>query len=115
LASSARWSYASLHELSEKRRGRLDVPGNITFAVGLGAVLAAITYGIQPYGGHTMGWTNPWVLTGLAGGTLLLVVFCVVETRVADPMFHLDLFHNRAFSLSTTASSWSSRARPSCR
>jgi hypothetical protein len=26
------------------------------------ALLAGITYGIQPYGGHTMGWENPWVL-----------------------------------------------------
>ena len=33
------------------------------------AVLAAITYGIQPYGGHSMGWTNPWVLAGLVGGS----------------------------------------------
>src|SRR5881392_2153718 len=31
----------------------------------LTALLAAITYGIQPYGGHVMGWTDPWVLAGL--------------------------------------------------
>ncbi len=92
------WAYASLHEVSRRRRGTIDVPGNLTFAVGLSAVLAAITYGIQPYGGHTMGWTNPWVLAGLVGGTLLLVAFCVVESRVPDPMFHLGLFRNRAFS-----------------
>ncbi len=39
--------------------GRIDWWGNLTFAVGLTAVLAGITYGIQPYGGHTQGWTNP--------------------------------------------------------
>ena len=37
----------------------------------------AITYGIQPYGGHSTGWTNPWVLAGLIGGVVLLVAFCV--------------------------------------
>ena len=58
--------------------------------MGLGAFLAALTYGIQPYGGHAMGWTNPWVLAGLIGGVVLLVGFCVVETRVADPMFHIE-------------------------
>ena len=47
---------------------RIDWWGNLTFAVGLTALLVAITYGIQPYGGHTMGWTNPWVLGGLIGG-----------------------------------------------
>ena len=43
-------------------RARLDWWGNVTFAAGLIAVLVGITYGIQPYGGHTMGWTSPLVL-----------------------------------------------------
>ena len=53
------WAYRKLRDNGERHRGRIDWWGNITFAVGLGAVLIAITYGIQPYGGHTMGWTNP--------------------------------------------------------
>jgi MFS family permease len=97
------WSYRSLHEVGGQQRGHLDVLGNLTFAAGLGAVLAAITYGIQPYGGHTMGWTNPWVLLGLIGGALLLVVFCIVESRVAEPMFQLRLFRIRAFSAGNLA------------
>jgi MFS family permease len=92
------WSYKSLHELGERSKGRLDWPGNITFALGLGVLLAAITYGIQPYGGHTTGWTNPWVLAGLIGGAALLVAFCVIETKVPDPMFHLGLFRSRVFA-----------------
>ena len=40
----------------------MDWWGNVTFAVGLIAVLVGITYGIQPYGGHVMGWTSPFVL-----------------------------------------------------
>jgi MFS family permease len=91
------WSYLSLHELSERQRSKIDWWGNVLFAVGLTAVLAAITYGIQPYGGDTMGWANPWVLAGLIGGVVLLIVFCVVETRVAQPMFAMSLFRIRAF------------------
>ena len=91
------WSYLSLHELGERHTARIDWWGNALFAVGLAAVLAAITYGIQPYGGHTMGWTNPWVLTGLIGGAALLVVFCVVENKVPQPMFAMQLFRIRAF------------------
>ncbi|TMM37341.1 MAG: MFS transporter [Actinobacteria bacterium] len=97
------WSYLSLHELGERRRGRLDWPGNITFAIGLSAVLAAITYGIQPYGGHSTGWTNPWVVAGLTGGVALLIAFCVIETRVGDPMFHLALFRDRTFAFGNLA------------
>jgi MFS family permease len=97
------WSYLSLHELGERNGGRLDWWGNATFAVGLSALLAAITYGLQPYGGHSTGWTNPWVLAGMIGGVALLVAFCVVEARVPDPMFHLALFRNRTFASANLA------------
>ena len=97
------WSYKSLHELGNKRAGRLDVPGNLTFAVGLSVLLAAITYGIQPYGSHTTGWLNPWVLAGLIGGVVLLALFCVIEARVAEPMFNLSLFRIRAFAAGNVA------------
>ena len=61
------WSYRSLREISTGRRARIDWLGNITFALGAGMLLVAITYGIQPYAGHATGWANPWVIGGLAG------------------------------------------------
>jgi MFS family permease len=106
------WSYLSLHELSAKQSGaRIDWWGNILFGVGLTALLAAITYGIQPYGGHTMGWTNPWVVAGLVGGVALLVAFCIVETKVAQPMFAMSLFRIRAFWAGNLAGLLASVAR----
>ena len=98
------WAYKSLHETSVKRKGKIDWWGNITFAAGLASLLAAITYGIQPYGGHTMGWTNPWIISGLIGGAVLLIIFLVVESRVAEPMFQLLLFRNITFSSGNAAS-----------
>src|SRR6185312_6371500 len=68
-------------------------------------------YGIQPYGGRTEGWTNPMVLAGLIGGALLLVAFVIVETKVADPLFHLGLFRIRAFAAGNVAALLSSIAR----
>jgi MFS family permease len=97
------WSYKSLRELGQQRHARIDWWGNLTFAVGLVGVMVGITYGIQPYGGHDMGWTSPLVLTTLLGGIALLVVFCIVETKVAEPMFHLDLFRIRAFAAGNIA------------
>jgi MFS family permease len=105
------WSYASLKETARKQRVHIDWWGNVTFAVGLTALLAAITYGIQPYGGRTEGWTNPWVLAGLIGGTALLVAFVLVETKVAEPLFHLSLFRIRAFAAGNIAALLSSIAR----
>jgi MFS family permease len=97
------WAYHSLRELGERRPARIDWWGNATFALGLMGVMVGITYGIQPYGGHTMGWTSPFVLSSSLLGVVLLVVFCVIETRVAEPMFHLDLFRIRAFAAGNLA------------
>ncbi|MEX0429174.1 MFS transporter, partial [Nocardioides sp. DS6] len=105
------WSYKSLHDTGARRHGGLDLPGNLTFAVGLTAILVAITYGIQPYGDHTMGWTNPWVLGGLIGGAVVLVAFCVIETKIADPMFAMSLFKIRPFWAGNLAGLLSSVAR----
>jgi MFS family permease len=98
------WGYLKLRDLSPRRHHVMDWWGNVTFAAGLIGVLVAITYGIQPYRTHIMGWTNPWVLASLIGGVALLVVFCVIETRVEHPMFHIDLFKVRAFSYGNLAS-----------
>ncbi len=92
------WAYRSLREVPRRNHGHIDWPGNITFAFGLIAVMVGITYGIQPYGGHTMGWTSPFVDGCLAGGVVLLAAFTVTEKRVTDPMFRLALFRIRAFS-----------------
>jgi MFS family permease len=105
------WSYLSLHELGERHVARIDWWGNLLFAVGLAGLLAAITYGIQPYGGHSQGWTNPWVLFGLIGGAALLIVFCYVETKVPDPMFAMGLFKIRAFWAGNLAGLLASIAR----
>jgi MFS family permease len=92
------WAYKSLKEIAHTRKARIDWAGNVTFALGAGVLLAAITYGIQPYGGSATGWGNPMVIGGIVGGIALLVAFCVVETKVADPMFQLALFRIRAFA-----------------
>ncbi|WP_190824572.1 MFS transporter [Saccharopolyspora pogona] len=97
------WAYWKLRDTGITEHSRPDWWGNLTFAIGLVAVLVAITYGIQPYDGHVMGWTNPRVLATMAAGLLVLAVFCVVETRVAEPMFRLSLFRIRAFTAGNIA------------
>ncbi|HEV8277570.1 MAG TPA: MFS transporter [Streptosporangiaceae bacterium] len=105
------WSYLSLREIGVRTRARIDWLGNITFALGLVGILAGITYGIQPYGGHTMGWTSPLVLSGLLGGAALLVAFCFIELRISQPMFDLHLLRIRAFAAGSLATLLASIAR----
>jgi MFS family permease len=105
------WSYRSLREVGAPHKARIDWLGNLTFAAGSGIILASITYGIQPYGGHPTGWTSPWVRGGIGLGLLLLVIFTVVETKVAEPMFRLGLFTVRAFAAGNLAALLTAVAR----
>jgi MFS family permease len=93
------WAYVSLHESGMRDPdGKIDWPGNIVFGVGLTALLAGITYGIQPYGDSSQGWGNPWVLGAIIGGAVLLVFFVFLELRTKQPMFDMHLFKIRAFA-----------------
>jgi MFS family permease len=106
------WAYLALHETATVRRDqKLDIPGNLLFAFGLTAVLVGMTYGLQPYGASPMGWTSPFVLACLVGGVLALVAFIFVERRAAQPMFRLDLFKIRMFTVGNIAGFLASLAR----
>jgi MFS family permease len=97
------WAYLKLRELGSRKRARIDWWGNVTFGVGLVMVLIGMTYGLLPHGHSSMGWTGPWVLFELIGGACFLALFVAIERRVVDPMFQLDLFSNRAFSMGNVA------------
>jgi MFS family permease len=105
------WSWRKLVDLGVRQPAKIDWWGNVTFAAGLVAILVGITYGIQPYGGHTMGWTSPKVLVCMGGGLVLLAVFAVIETRIEDPMFRLGLFRIRAFTAGNIATLLASLGR----
>ncbi len=105
------WSYRKLREIATVNRARIDWWGNLTFALGAGLLLVSITYGIQPYGGHSTGWTSPRVVGGLVLGVVLLAVFCLIESKIAEPMFRLGLFRIRAFTAGNAASLMGSIAR----
>jgi MFS family permease len=97
------WAYLRLRDLGERTKQPIDWPGNVTFAVGLILVMIGVTYGIQPYGGHPLGWTSPRVIVCLTVGVLTLAAFGVIEARVRYPMFRLSLFRIKAFSFGTIA------------
>ena len=106
------WAYLALHETAKIRQHqKLDIPGNVLFAVGLTAVLIGMTYGLEPYGSSSMGWGNPFVLSCLIGGALLLVAFFFVEQRALEPMFRLELFKIRMFLAGNVAGFLASLAR----
>ncbi len=105
------WAYFKLEERGVRVRSSIDWWGNVTFAAGLISLLVGITYGIEPYGKSTMGWTSPSVLTEIGLGLVLLGLFLYLETRVRNPMFRLPLFRIRAFAAGNVASLLASLGR----
>ncbi len=105
------WAYLKLHDNGARTKARIDWLGNFTFALGLIALLTGIVYGLQPYGGHPMGWTSPFVLSCIFGGVAVLGAFLYIESRIDEPMFDLSLFANRGFAMGNIATLMLSLAR----
>ena len=92
------WAYLKLEDRGVRTKARIDWWGNLTFAAGLILILVGITYGLLPYGGHTMGWSSPVVLAELIGGVVTLVLFGIIETKSREshvppePLPHSSIF-----------------------
>jgi EmrB/QacA subfamily drug resistance transporter len=71
---------------------RVDVAGAAICAAGLGLLVAGFIE--QP----DLGWSDPLVPGGMAGGVALLAAFVVYEMRTPMPMLPLRLFARRNFS-----------------
>ncbi len=105
------WAYLKLREVPTRIDTNIDWAGNVTFALGLVSVMVGVTYGIQPYGDHVMGWTSPLVLGSIGAGILLLGWFAIIEYRSDDPMFRLQLFEIRGFTMGSISTLLSSIGR----
>ncbi len=76
------------------RRESLDLTGAVTGTAGL----AALIYGVMHSADH--GWTSGEVVAPAVAGLFLLVVFSVVEARLAaEPMLPLRLFRMRGVAV----------------
>ena len=71
----------------------LDIPGQVTLALGLISVLFAIVQG------SGVGWAKPEIITGFVVGAALLVAFVIIELRSRVPLIRLSLFRNRSFAV----------------
>jgi len=97
------WSF-KLKELSIKAvKTKIDIWGNITFISAITLLLIGVTYGLLPYGSNPMGWENPWVITSIISGLVILILFIFIENRVKSPMFRVSLFKNKMFAYSNAA------------
>jgi EmrB/QacA subfamily drug resistance transporter len=86
-----------LFVLAESRQGqrhRFDLPGVVSLALGLLAVVYALI------SAQAWGWGSARTLGLIALGAVVLVVFVAIERVTADPLVPLDIFRGRSVSLS---------------
>ena len=84
-----------LSETRESVRQRFDIPGVVTLALGLLAVVYALV------NAQGWGWGSGRTLGLLALGTALLVAFVLIERVVPQPLVPLRIFGDRSVSVST--------------
>jgi EmrB/QacA subfamily drug resistance transporter len=72
--------------------GRIDYPGAVLIAIGLGGVVYALT------DGSANGWARPSIVVAAVIGVVCLAALVPVERRADQPMLDLRLFASRQFS-----------------
>ena len=85
------WRVPESESEEDQRRG-LDWWGAILATLGLGGIVYGLTQA------NNVGFGDPLVLAALAVGVVALIVFVVVETRIASPMLPFSLFRSRTFT-----------------
>ncbi|HEX3802496.1 MAG TPA: MFS transporter [Solirubrobacteraceae bacterium] len=81
---------------SRSPEGRtLDWPGQITFAIGLFALLFAVVQA------SSFGWTGTQSVIGYIVCVVSMAVFVRIELRTREPLLRLKLFASRDFSLNS--------------
>ncbi|MFJ5100411.1 MDR family MFS transporter [Streptomyces sp. NPDC088554] len=77
----------------------IDYPGIALVALGASALILATSWG-----GNQYAWGSPVILGLFAGGVVALALFCLVETRAAEPMLPMRLFRNPVFGVCSVLS-----------
>jgi EmrB/QacA subfamily drug resistance transporter len=84
---------AVLHIPTVRVPHKIDWVGTALLSAGVTAIILMTTWGGTQYG-----WSSGPIVGLAAIGVALLIIFCIVETKVTEPIIPLDLFRNRTFS-----------------
>ncbi len=100
------WAWQILHEVTGRSEDtHFDVPGTVTFLLGL----TGLVYGISR--GGLSGWDATMVIVPLIVAAVLLPSFVLIESRVRQPMLDLSIFRNKLFAAASGAAFLNGLAR----
>ncbi len=86
-------AFAVKESTAERETGRVDVLGVVLLALGLASILIGIVQA------ESWGWGSLLTIGALVLGLVLLGLFVLVESRVANPLLPLSLFRSPRFSI----------------
>jgi EmrB/QacA subfamily drug resistance transporter len=89
----------TLHLPVVRREVKIDYLGALLIVAGVSSLLIWSTLA-----GQKFAWASGWTALLVSIGVVLLALAVFVESRAAEPIVPLRLFHNRTFSLTTIAS-----------
>ena len=75
---------------TDRRAGRLDMPGALSSTLGVSALVFGIVHSADA------GWNDPLTVGALAVGLALVALFVMNQRRAAQPLMPLRLFADRA-------------------
>jgi EmrB/QacA subfamily drug resistance transporter len=81
--------------VSERLRGRFDLPGAITGTAGLAALVYGLSSAAPSQGSGTSHWGDGKVIGSLVAAVVLLGTFVVVEMRSEHALMPMRIFRNR--------------------
>jgi len=76
-----------------KSKKKFDLPGAIVFFSALSSLLFVLTQS------QRLGWRSPLIIGLACAGSVLFVVFIIVEKKVAHPVLDLTIFRSRLFNI----------------
>ncbi|MFJ7204875.1 MDR family MFS transporter [Streptomyces sp. NPDC098789] len=80
-------------------RPAIDYLGIALVAIGSSALILGTSWG-----GNEYAWSSPAIIGLFVGGVLALALFCLAETRAAEPMLPMRLFRNPVFTVCSVLS-----------
>jgi EmrB/QacA subfamily drug resistance transporter len=84
-------AWRSVEESKNPHARGIDVPGALTFSLGLFLMIFGLVRG------NAEGWGSALIVGSLVGSAVLLIAFILIQRSSPKAMFDLSLFRNRSF------------------
>ena len=88
------FAFKKLPKGHKTSKGKMDYVGSVLFILTIVPLFTALNEGVR------LGFTHPFILSGLAIAIVSFISFLLIERKKENPLLQLQIFQNKLFSLS---------------